>query len=176
MTVPKHAGKRINVDKLVATLASEDPVARQLARESLVAQRSSEVTAALVAELIDPREHVRWEAAKALSALADPVSAPALLHALDDDSGDVRWLAADGLISLGKKGLMAVLSGLTKRAASIAYCESAHHVLRACAEEGNADVIGPVLAALAESEPGISVPPAAYNALLDLKIGPRPKP
>ena len=176
MTAPKRANKRIDVDKLVAELANQDPVVRQLARESLVAHKSNEVTAALVAELTDPRDHVRWEAAKALTSLADPVSAPALVHALDDDSEDIRWLASEGLIAIGTKGWRAVLSALIKRASSVDFCQGAHHVLRACAQEGNADVIGPVLAALAESEPGVSVPPAAYNALWDLKVVAGPKP
>jgi HEAT repeat protein len=173
MTLSQPA-KRDNaeqVETLVSKLASESPVERQGARDFLVALRSNEVTAALVAELTDPRENVRWEAAKALVALADPVSAPALVHSLEDDSEDIRWLAAEGLIALGKKGLMSVLSALMKRSASVAFCEGAHHVLRACDRGRTAEIVAPVLAALSESEPGVSAPPAAYKALSDLKIG-----
>jgi hypothetical protein len=159
------------VDALVTDLANTDSVARQRARESLVTLGSNEVTAALVAELIDPREHVRWEAAKALAALKAPVSAPALVNALDDDNQDIRWLAAEGLIALGRTGLMAVLSGLIKRAGSPAFCQSAHHVLQSCIQEGNAKAIAPVLAALDGPEPGVCAPPAGYAALMDLKVG-----
>ena len=159
------------VDSLVADLANKDSVVRQRARESLVALGSNEVTTALVAELTDPREHVRWEAAKALAALKAPVAAPALVHALDDDSGDVRWLAAEALVALGKTGLMAVLSGLIKRASSTAFCRSAHHVLHDCSQEVNAEAIAPVLVALDGPEPGVCAPPAAYAALMDLKVG-----
>jgi HEAT repeat protein len=176
MTVPSRIDTKAGVDSLVNDLANKDPVVRQRARESLVTLRTNEVTAALVAELTDPREHVRWEAAKALSALKDPVSAPALVNALEDENGDVRWLAAEGLISLGKTGLMAVLSGLEKRAGSTTFCQNAHHVLHGCSREGNAKTIAPVLVALSESEPGVSAPPAAYAALLALKVGLRPKP
>lgn len=171
MIVVRPSKKDNRIATLVAELASQNPVARQLARESLVTIKSNDVTAALVVELSDPREHVRWEAAKALAALKDPVSAPALVQALDDDSADVRWLAAEGLIALGKRGLMAVLSGLLKRATSITYCESAHHVLRACDQGRTAQTLRPVLAALSKSEPGVSVPPAAFAALLALKVG-----
>jgi hypothetical protein len=155
----------------VTDLANEDAVARQSAREFLVALGTNEVTAALVAELNDPREHVRWEAAKALAALKAPVSAPALVDALDDDNGDVRWLAAEALVALGQTGLMAVLSGLTKRAGSTAFCRSAHHVLHDCSKVGDAKAIAPVLVALDGPEPGVCVPPAAYAALMDLKAG-----
>jgi hypothetical protein len=170
-TVSNPIRTTIDVDSLVTDLANEDPVARQTARESLVALGSNEVTAALVAELTDPREHVRWEAAKALTALKAPVSAPALVHALDDDNRDVRWLAAEGLVALGKTGLMAVLSGLTKRANSTAFCRRAHHVLHDCSQEGNSKAIAPVLVALDGPEPGVCAPPAAYAALMDLKVG-----
>lgn len=171
MTTLKPTGKKFGIGRLVANLASQNPAVRLSARESLIDLRSSEVTRALVAELVDPREHVRWEAAKALSVLADPVSAPALVQALEDDNEGVRWLAAEGLISLGKKGLMAVLSALTKRASSTTFCHGAHHVLRNVDQGHVAEIIAPVLGALAESQPGVSAPVAAYNALICLKVG-----
>ena len=78
------------LQELVAALASDDPVLRERSREALVAAATCDVTRELVGELTDPRQHVRWEAAKALSAIADPISAPALVDALDDDDDDVR--------------------------------------------------------------------------------------
>jgi HEAT repeat protein len=171
MPVSNLSDTKCSVDVLVGDLANTDPVVRQCARESLVALGSREVTAALVAELTDPREHVRWEAAKALSALKDPVSAPALVHALEDNDEDVRWLAAEGLIALGKTGSMAVLSGLIKRAGSTAFCRSAHHVLSGRSQEGSAKAIAPVLVALTGPEPGVFAPAAAYDALMDIKVG-----
>jgi hypothetical protein len=96
-----------------------------------------------------------------------------LVHALDDDNEDVRWLAAEGLVALRKTGLMAVLSGLIKRAGSTAFCRSAHHVLHGCSQEGNAKAIAPVLVALNGPEPGVCAPPAAYDALMELKVGQR---
>jgi hypothetical protein len=90
---------------------------------------------------------------------------------LDDENEDIRWLAAEGLIALRKAGLMAVLSGLIKRAGSTAFCQGAHHVLSGCSHEGNAKAIAPVLAALTGLEPGVCVPPAAFDALMDLQVG-----
>jgi HEAT repeat protein len=176
MAVLNSTVTKSEVEEFVANLTSEDPVLRQAARESLVAHSSDEGTQALVAKLSDPRQHVRWEAAKTLATLADPDTAPALAHALEDDSEGVRWLAAEGLIALGKAGLTAVLFALMTRATSVTGCRGAHHVLRACDDNRTVDIIKPVLIALSESEPGVSVPPAAYKALLELKIGLGPKP
>jgi hypothetical protein len=164
-----HDANRLGA--LIEQLADENPVARQRAREELVRLDGHEVTRALVAELIDPRAHVRWEAAKTLAVIADPIAAHGLTHALDDEDRDVRWVAAEGLIVLGKTGLMTVLSGLTKRAQSTAFCQSAHHVLREMGSRGYADVVAPVLGALEGSEPGVGAPPAAYCALVALKHG-----
>lgn len=155
------------VERLVAQLASDDAIQRMSARKSLVALRSSDVTAALVAELNDPREHVRWEAAHALVALADPVSAPALVQALEDES--VCWLAAEGLVALGSQGVMVVLNALIKGAPSTVLCEGAYHVLRACRDKRTVDIVAPVLFALSRSEPGISAPNAAYKALREIE-------
>lgn len=160
--------KTTEIGGLVAQLASEDPVQRNSARESLVALGASDVTAALVAELIDPRQQVRWEAAQALNARADPVVAPALVLALEDYNEGVRWLAAEGLIALGNHGVTVVLSALIKRAASTVFCDGAHHVLRACDDKRTVEIVSPVLLALSRSEPGVSVPNAAYKALSEI--------
>lgn len=172
-TVPSPIGPTLDVDSLVIDLASANPVTRQRARESLVAVGSNEVAAALVAELTDPRDHVRWEAAKTLAALKAPVSAPAFVNALEDDDEGVRWLAAEGLVALGKTGLLAVLNSLIKRSGSPAFCQSAHHVLSGCSKSDISKSIAPVLVALNGLEPGVFAPPAAYTALMDLKVGQR---
>jgi HEAT repeat protein len=154
---------------LIEELSSKDPVIRQRSREELVAIGGHQVTRALVHELIDPRQQVRWEAAKALTAIADPIAAPGLMHALDDKDADVRWVAGEGLIALGGIGLMTVLSGLTKRAESLDFCKAAHHVLHDLKPKGYAKTVEPVLQALETSEPEVTAPPAAYEALVALK-------
>ena len=159
------------ITSLVTGLASSEPVARQQAREKLIRLGGHDVTAALVAESLDPRRQVRWEAVKALAALADPVAAPALLHALEDHDSDVRWVAAEGLVGLRRVGLLTVLSGLTRRARSIEFCRSAHHVLHDLKKHGHADVIAEVLTALDQDEPETAAPPAANRALESLKSG-----
>jgi HEAT repeat protein len=155
-------------EELIANLASEDPTRREQARLELMKRRSHDVVTSLVATLTDPREHVRWEAAKALAAMADPVTAPALLVSLDDENGDVRWVAGEGLIALGTTGLLTVLQALTTEARSLALCRGAHHVLRELSVGDYAVVLAPVLAALEKSQPAVAAPPAAYDALRKL--------
>jgi HEAT repeat protein len=160
------------IRSLLAELESADPVQREVARFSLINIGTTEVTAALVAELLDPRQHVRWEAAKALCAVRDPISAPALLEALDDNDPDVRWVAGEGLIALGRTGLLAALHGLTKHARSPAFRKGAHHVLRDLYHQGESSaILAPVIAALEQGDPSITTPPTAYHALMALKVG-----
>ena len=157
------------LEELVEGLASGDPVTRGRSREKLVAIGSHDVTRALIRELVDPRTQVRWEAAKALSEIADPVAAPALMHAMEDDEENVRWLAAEAMVELGEVGLVTTLSGLIKRARSIEFCKSAHHVMHHLGQRGHASITTPVLEALQTSEPEITAPTAAYRALQNVE-------
>ncbi len=73
--------------------------------------------------------HVRWGAAKALGALRDPRSAPALVDALEDRDSDVAWLAAVALENMGRKRGAPCWVGLIDRGVdSVAMREGAHHV------------------------------------------------
>lgn len=154
------------ITRLTRQLADENAVVREQSRNELIQLGGHDVTRALVTALIDPRTQVRWEAAKALQVIADPVAAPALMHVLDDEDADVRWVAAEALIALGQIGLLTVLSGLMKRAGSIAFCKSAHNVLHEMNTYG--DSVAEVLKSLEHSEPAVTAPPAAYKALIAL--------
>ena len=113
---------------------------------------------------------MRWEAAKALCGIADPLAASALVNALDDRDGDVRWLAAEGLAALGRDGLQPLLAALLQRAESCWFCEGAHHVCHTLVKRKKlGPILRPVLAALKQSEPEVAVPPAAYTALSRLR-------
>ena len=169
MTVSGSSAEMNEIGQLIEFLAADDAALRERARSELVRLGGSDVTRALVSELVDTRRRVRWEAAKALAALADTVAAPALLQVLDDDDADVRWVAGEGLIALREVGLLSVLSGMTRRAGSIEFCKSAHHVLHELKKWGHADVITPVLAALEQSEPQLAAPSAAYKAARNLE-------
>jgi HEAT repeat protein len=92
----KSMGKaaKPSVKSLIADLASKDGITRVKARRQLVAYKARSV-APLITTLSSENHWVRWEAAKALSQIANPASVQALLGALSDTEFDVRWLPRD---------------------------------------------------------------------------------
>jgi hypothetical protein len=153
------------IDTLIGGLAEPNGLKRRDARVKLVEIGKAAVPA-LVETLADPREQVRWEAAKALSQIGDPIAAPALVKALEDENFGVRWLAAEGLITARRNGLQPLLQALVHHSDSAWLREGAHHVLRSLiGEPGLHDLIAPVLTALDDVEPVIEVPPTAQGAL-----------
>ena len=155
------------IPELIAALATSSPVARKKAREALVALGGPAVPA-LIQLLSHGQPHVRWEAAKALGAIADPIAASALVNALKDRDGDVRWLAAEGLAALGRDALQPLLAALMEQSDRDWLCEGAHHVCRALLKKkGLAPILRPLLAALDEHEPTLTAPAAAYAARIE---------
>jgi HEAT repeat protein len=162
--VPGGHADPAGVSWLIADLASQSPLVRANARQSLVTMRGPAV-APLIEALADPKLQVRWEAAKALSQIADPAAAPALVQALRDRGFGVRWLAAEGLIALGSKGLVPLLRALIDHSDSVWLRQGAHHVLHDLAKGNLKDLLQPVVAALEDVEPSLEVPVAAETAL-----------
>jgi HEAT repeat protein len=154
------------IPALIAVLAGNDGLARRRARESLVDTGRPAVVPLMEALAApDSNYRLRWEAAKALSELGDPETAPVLVTALEDDRFGVRWLAAEGLISLGRDGLAPLLEALVQRSDSTVLRDGAHHVLRMLNDGDLHAQIVPVLAALEDVEPIVEVPVAAHAAL-----------
>jgi HEAT repeat protein len=154
-----------NVPELIAALASPSPVTRRRARTALVAIGKPTVLP-LIQLLSHRKTHVRWEAAKALGHIGDPIAALALVKALEDRDGDVRWLAAEGLVALGPDALAPLLAALMEPAESDCLYAGAHHVCHALVKRKKlGPILRPVLAALGESEPETAAPLAAYTAL-----------
>jgi HEAT repeat protein len=75
-------------------------------------------------------DHLRWEAIKTLTQIADPDSIPIFINALENDRFDVRWLAAEGLIEIGQESIPALLDSLLHNQDSKFLREGVHHVLR----------------------------------------------
>jgi HEAT repeat protein len=153
---------------LLDRLASRAPAVREKARKALVIV-GKPVVPYLIPLLSHCKPHVRWEAAKTLCDIADPISAAALVNALDDSDGDVRWLAAEGVTALGLDGLYPLLAALLERAQSSCFCEGAHHVCHVLAKKKLGTILRPLLTALEQDEPAIGVPPVAYIALSRLR-------
>ena len=157
------------IPSLAADLASPDPTVRTKARKALVAIGKLAVPS-LIRLLSHRKPHVRWEAAKALCGIADPIAASALVNALEDRDGDVRWLAAEGVAALGRDALQPLLAALLEGSKPSWLYEGAHHVCHTLVKRKRlGPILRPLLAALKQSEPEVAVPPAAYTALSRLR-------
>ncbi len=164
------------IGALMDTLCDKDTLKRHRARLTLVDMGSLAVPY-LIQALEDSHavECKRWESAKALSDIGDPSAAPALINVLgQDEQFGVRWLAAEGLIAMGRNGLVPLLNALRQRSDSTWLREGAHHVLRTLAGRGLYVYVAPVLTALEDIEPAVEVPPAARAALDALSQMPAP--
>jgi HEAT repeat protein len=164
-----------DIPELLVALANPSPVARRKAREALVALGESAVPS-LIQLLSHRKPHVRWEAAKAIGGIGDPIAAFALVNALKDRDGDVRWLAAEGLAALGRDALPPLLAALIDPSDSDWMCEGAHHVCHVLVRRrGLGPILRPLIAALEQTEPKAAAPLAAYTALSRLHEMPRDK-
>ena len=164
--VSKSISKRQGdpLESLIPALSSEDDAKRVKARHSLVAMGRAAVPS-LTEVLKNGTGLARWEAAKALGEIGVPEAAPSLVEALKDEEFDVRWLAAIGLIGMNIKGLKPLLHALMEQGDSVLMREGAHHVIHDLTKGGLRKYLAPVLAALENVEPAMSVPQAAFHAL-----------
>ena len=157
-----------DIELLLLQLQSKIGAERERARRLLVRKGKSAVPS-LIELLSSPKEHLRWEACKALGSIRDLNSAEHLVRALRDESMEVRWLAAEGLVALGEDALVTLLEALEVHFDSIYLLEGAHHALHALERQNllNQETLM-VLDALRYLEPKISVGVAAARALQTL--------
>jgi len=154
---------------LARDLRSDNPVTREKACRALVMIGPAAVPV-LTEMLGDPVDHARREAARALSRIHDPASAPAMVTALEDDLPGVRWLAGEGLIALGRDGLIPLFRALIAQSDSVRLRKGAHHIVHALAGGEYSQQLAGVLEALEGPEPISAIPVAAFNALKELEI------
>jgi HEAT repeat protein len=117
-----------DLDGLIRELGSKDGMARKQARESLVLVGEPAVPR-LRELLTSPHKQTRWEAVKALSAIADLSSLEEFVALLDEPNADLRWLAATGLIQLGPRSVRPVLQALSDPKAPRGRLEMGRRVL-----------------------------------------------
>lgn len=113
--------------KLMKELFSKDGMRRHDARLQLE-KEGRRVTPLLIGALKSHNIDVRWEAAKALITIRDPLAISALTESLMDEDYEVRWLAAEALIALGEKSVIPILRTLLGHYDSIHLRKGAHHV------------------------------------------------
>ncbi len=153
-----------NVENLIEQLTCDEVIKCQKARYSLVTIGKPAVPS-LIKALASPKLWVRWEAAKALSQIADPEATGALIKLLEDKQFDMRWIAAEGLINIGYKALISVLEALLDHPDSTWLQEGAHHILSDLARGKYKPVLKPIITALESFQPSIEGPIAIRKAL-----------
>ena len=156
----------------IGELTSQDVLTVQQAHESLVGYGRSAVPALLRA-LDSKNEQTRWEAARVLGEIGDPIAAPALVKALTDQNFVVRWISSEALVQLGHGGLAPLLSALENHSESVWLRRGAHRVLRVLATGKMAKSLDAVMNALESIEPTLDVPIACANALHRLAAEPQ---
>jgi HEAT repeat protein len=163
----------ISIDTLIKQLSDKDGLVREKARLTLV-DIGKEATLALTKLLTDKDQQTRWEAAKALVAIADPVAIPALIKTLEDNIFDIRWLASEALVTLGTDSVIPLLETLSRSSENLFLREEARHVLKYILRDNPAanelnTILKPVIDALNGSAAGVATPGAANTALEKLK-------
>jgi HEAT repeat protein len=159
---------RAEIESWVAALRDRDGMTREHSRQRLVTLGST-ATPFLLPLLSDHERQTRWEAAKALSEIADPNSIPALLHTLEDDDEDVSWLAAEALAAIGPPVAIPLLHALIEKTKSVALRRGVHHVLRELRLTEIGDKIADVYTALDCMHPDEEVLVGASRAVRTLE-------
>lgn len=175
--------KQATIDELVSKLAVKDGEARENARSRLAAIGRPAVLA--LTEALKQRDKlIRWEAAKTLGEIRDPIAAPALVKALHDRVFEIRWLAAEGLIAMGREALTPLLNELIEYPDNPWLQQGAHHVISHFAASdiyiphhesthprqntSLKELLQPLVSALEGAEPSLEAPRIASNVLDEL--------
>ena len=162
-----------NLEPLVEMLGNKDGMERQKARWALETIGKPAVSLLIKALNHSGQEQIRWEAAKALSAIVDPGSIPALVIALEDCDEDVAWLAAEALAKFRKKAWPPLLRMLIKKGAKSPLLRQAvHHVLRNQKETGYSDLLATLLKSLELNTMQAMTTEAARDILKRMKAKP----
>jgi HEAT repeat protein len=152
------------IKESIENLTSKDGVRRQKARHELVA--IGPATIEHLADLVGhPKDNIRWEVIKVLSQIKDPKAAPFLVGALEDESDGIRWLAAEGLVSLHRQGLVAVLHAMSESKISVFLRVGAHHVVKSIAEQYDFEGKDELLAILENNAAALEIPVISKKVL-----------
>ena len=157
------------IDNLIKQLSDKDGQVREKARLTLV-DIGKEATLPLTALLTAKEQQTRWEAAKALVAIADPAATPALIKTLEDDTFDIRWLASEALVAIGPDCIKPLLERLSVSSDKLFLREEARHVFKYLLRDNPKAnelivILKPVVDALNGSAASVEVPGVARTAL-----------
>lgn len=167
---------KINLNKindLITNLGDSDGPLREKARLALI-DIGKEAVPGLAEALSSKQEQLRWEAAKTLVSIADPVSVPALIKVLRDEVFDIRWLAAEALIAIGRDSIEPLLRAIINQSNDSFLQGGAHHIIAyllptLSKSRELVEILKPVKDALDSSAPRSAGPAAAQKALEQIK-------
>lgn len=163
---------QVNVepDHSMKLLESGDGATRERARESLLTLGKDAVSPLMESLENSPITQMRWEAAKALGALNDNKSIPALVKALEDSDSDVAWLAAEALRQFNRRAWAPILRALiNSEGKSGSLRRGAHQVLAHRKALGFQDVFAALIASLQPGAAPGSTVLAAQEVLSRMK-------
>lgn len=166
-----RAGSRIaapRIAHLLEEIRSKDERVRTQARATLITT-GARVVPQLVALLEEAEPELRREIVQVLAEVPDPRSAAALAERLEDELEDVRARAAEGLVSIGREGLVPVLEALLKRHESSLLRDGVRQVLHQLAVAELEVLLSPIVLALDGADPETDMREPASRALRRMK-------
>jgi HEAT repeat protein len=168
---PKISAKKRDEDDikfLISQFRNKSGLMRKKARIALklFGHKAVELLSEL---LVDKEKIIRWEAVKTLLEIRDPHSGSLFLLAIKDEEPDVRWVAAEGLISLGKSGVITILEGLISNIDSMNVRKGAHHVLKEFSKNNPSPELNKLLSTLTKADSELFSPMVALKFLRKLR-------
>jgi len=143
--------EKAEIKALINQLGNKSGIERSNAKESL--KEFGHTAVYYLSELlVDKKKIIRWEALKTLAEISDPHSGSLFIFALNDEESDIRWVAAEGLISLGKQGVITTLEGLISNFDSVYFRNGAHHVLKEFSKKHPSTEIKRLLSSLKKAD------------------------
>lgn len=156
------------IKALIKQFESKSGIVRNNARESL--KEYGQTAVYYLSELlIDKKKIVRWEALKTLGEISDPHSGALFIFSLNDEESDVRWVAAEGLISLGKQGVISTLEGLISNFHSVYFRNGAHHILKEYSKKHPSPELKKLLSSLMKADTEYYTPAIVLKLLRNLR-------
>lgn len=158
----------VAVEPLLRSLHVQHDVLSRYVAEAL-AQIGEPAVPALIDALASSDANVRWHAATALAAIADPHAAAALVNALYDNLLNVRWKAAEALAALGTPGVVEVLRAIETRPITSWFADGARYVLQHASS--TVPHLATVVDSLRRATAPVEAPVQAALILAELRTG-----
>jgi HEAT repeat protein len=146
-------------------LDSKNSVKKLAARSTLV--RKGKTIIPQIHKLLSLENGLlRMEAAKVVELIADRRSIPFLINLLDDKEFEIRWIAAEGLIKIGRRSILPLLTSVRDGKSSFILNKGAHHVLLSLLNENEKNKLTSLLLSLDDAqELGETAPIEASDAI-----------